>query len=95
MDQTYTEDGDGVPSSFMREVSLIAYEPGCIEVIHEKQCVTLAELLAGASYGDQWIPKLDGTRLADSAICVFAPNQVNRPMDSSLEYIGAFEYVVK
>jgi Immunity protein 22 len=26
IDQTYTEDGDGIPSSFMREVGLSEYE---------------------------------------------------------------------
>jgi hypothetical protein len=95
IDETYTEDGDGVPSQFMREVGLIDYEPDAIEAIHEGKPTALAELLAGASYGDQWLPKLDGKRVADSAICVFAPNRLSHPQRSSLEYVGAFDYVVR
>jgi immunity protein 22 of polymorphic toxin system len=92
IDQTYTEDGDGVPSAFMREVGLSSYEPGCIEAIHREQVVALSQLLARASYGDQWVPQLDGSLRADAAICVFAPNAVAHPHRSSLEYVGAFEY---
>jgi hypothetical protein len=95
IDETYTRDGDGVPSPFMREVGLSDYEPGCIEAIHEGKPTALAELLAGASYDDQWVAKLDGRRVADAAICVFAPNRLSHPERSSLEYVGAFDYVVK
>ena len=93
VDQTYTEDGDGVPSPFMREVGLSDYAPACIEAIHEDGPTALAQLLPGASYGDQWLQKLDGTRVADSAICVFPPNRLSHPERSSLEYVGAFDYV--
>lgn len=93
IDQTYTDDGDGVPSPFMLEVGLSEYEPDCIEVIFAGQPTPLAELLAGSSYEDQWLPKLDGKRVADSAICVFAPNLLSHPQRSSLEYVGAFDYV--
>ncbi len=34
IDETYTDDGDGIPSPFMREVGLSEYEPMCIEAIH-------------------------------------------------------------
>jgi hypothetical protein len=95
IDETYTKDGDGVPSPFMREVGLTHYEPDCIEAVHKAQPVGLTELLAGASYEDQWIAKLDRQLVADSAICVFAPNRLNHPTRSSLEYVGAFDYVVK
>jgi hypothetical protein len=44
------------------------------------------------SHGDQWVPRLDGARTADSAICVFAPNAVAHPERTSLEYVGAFGY---
>ena len=94
IDETYTEDGDGVPSKFMHEVELSDYEPGCIEALHRSEPVPLSQLLAGASYSDQWIPRLDLSRMADSAICVFGPNQVGRPIGSPLEYVGAFEYEV-
>jgi hypothetical protein len=94
INETYTEDGDGIPSEFMREVELSDYEPGCIEAIHHDEPIPLSQLLEGASYSDQWLPKLDGTRIADSAICVFPPNQVGRPRASSLEYVGGFEHEV-
>lgn len=95
IDKTYTEDGDGVPSQFIREVGLTGYEPGCIEAIHEGAPTALATLLAGASYADQWLPNVGGARVADSAICVFAPNRVVRPSASSLEYVGAYDYEVR
>jgi hypothetical protein len=96
IDQTYTEDGDGIPSVFMREVGLSEYEPGCIEAITSESGspMPLSDLLAGASYSDQWLPLLDGSRLADAAICVFAPNCAEHPESCSLEYLGAFTYRV-
>jgi hypothetical protein len=96
IDETYTEDGDGVPSAFMREVGLSEYEPGCIEAVPSASGlpVPLSELLAGASYSGQWLPHLDGSRAADAAVCVFAPNRVERPEGCSLEYLGAFRYRV-
>ena len=92
IDKTYTEDGDGVPSAFMREVGLSDYEPACIEAIHGRTPTALAALLAEASYADKWLPQVDGSRVADSAICVFAPNRVERPHGSSVEYVGAYDY---
>jgi hypothetical protein len=91
---TYTEDGDRVPSAFMREVGLTGYEPGCIECVHRPAPVPLAELLAGASYSDRWLPRAPAGRLGDAAVCVFAPNQVAHPAGCSLEYVGAFGYRV-
>lgn len=92
VDVSYTEEGEGIPSYFMREVGLSAYEPGCIETIHHKKPVALETLLEGSSHAQQWLPKLDRSRTADAAICVFAPNRVQTPHGSSLEYVGAFEY---
>lgn len=57
--------------------------------------VPLGELLARASYCDQWLPKVDGSRRADAAICVFSPNVVGNPEGCSLEYVGSFEYRVE
>ena len=85
IDQSYTEDGEAVVSAFMREVGLSGYEPGCIEAIYRPQVVPLAELLSGASYSDQWLPGLGGSRLADAAICVFTPNRIRHPERCSLE----------
>jgi hypothetical protein len=92
IDQSYTEDGDGVASAFMREVGLSGYEPGCIEAICHPQAVPLAVLLSGVSYSNQWLSRLDVGRLADAAICVLAPNRVRHPERCSLEYLGAFRY---
>lgn len=92
IDKTYTDDGDGIPSPFMREVGLSDYEPGCIEAIYGGHPTTLTNLLAGASYADQWLQHLDGNRTADAVICVFAPNRVRHPQGSSLEYVGSYEY---
>lgn len=88
------EDGDRIPSPFMTEVGLTRYEPMCIEAIPSKSGhpVPLAALLAGVSYADQWLPRLDVGRLADAAVCVFAPNEVTRPEGGTLEYVGAFDY---
>jgi hypothetical protein len=94
VEETYTKDGDGVPSPFAREVGLSGYEPGCIECVHQPAPVPLPELLAGASYSDQWLSRLPASRLAEAAICVFAPNQVTRPACSWLEDVGAFGYRV-
>jgi hypothetical protein len=92
VEETYTEDGDGVPSPFMREVELSGYEPGCIECVSRPGRVPLSDLLSGASYADQWLHLVDGSRRADAAICAFAPNMAARPEKSSLEYVGAFPY---
>ncbi len=94
VEETYTRDGDGVPSEFAREVGLSGYEPGCIECVHRPAPAPLAELLAGASYADQWLPHLPPGRTADAAVCVFAPNQVARPGGGTLEYVGSFGYRV-
>ena len=93
--ETYTSDGDGVPSAFMREIDLHDYEPWCIEAIHFQsgQPVSLQDLLVDVSYSSQWLHRLDGFLLADTAICVFPPNVLLRPHDSSLKYIGEFGYV--
>ena len=94
VEETYTDDGDGVPSLFAREVGLSGYEPGCIECIERPAPVPLPELLAEASYSDQWLSRLPAGRQADTAICVFAPNLLAQPESSSLEYLGAFGYRV-
>lgn len=92
IDQTYTDDGDGIPSPCMEEVGLSDYEPGCIEAIRSDHPVPLRDLLANASYADQWRPHLPESETADAAICVYEPNQVEHPNHTSLKYIGAFDY---
>jgi len=47
IDPTYTDDGDEVPSTFMREVGLWQFEPGCIEAIYKQVPTELVDLLAG------------------------------------------------
>ena len=92
MEQTYTEDGDGVPSEFMTEVGLLSYEPACIEAVHSGSVIPLEELLKKSSYSSQWLGALPSGVLADSAICAFSPNILTKPESSSLKYVGVFEY---
>lgn len=54
IDETYTDDGDGIASAFMTETGLESYQPACIEAIHKDQVAELPALLEGVSYGDQW-----------------------------------------
>jgi hypothetical protein len=54
----------------------------------------LRHLLDGVSYLEQWTMRLDSTMEADTAICVFSPNVVERPNTSSMTYVGAFSYEV-
>jgi len=95
IDKRYTENGDSIPSLFMIETGLSNYEPDCIETILSSsgKAVTVSELLDGASYYDQWLPQIDGQRIADAAICVFSPNVLATPAATSLEYLGKFDYV--
>ena len=92
IDETYTDDGDGIPSAFMQEVGLSGYERGCIEVLHSEAPIDVTELLSEASYSNEWQPRVSSSRVADSAICVFEPNTLRHPRGCSLDYLGAFEY---
>jgi hypothetical protein len=56
-----------------------------------------AVLLREASYANQWLTQVESvpvelTHITDSAICVFAPNVVTTPHDTSLRYLGPFSY---
>jgi hypothetical protein len=92
IDQTYNEDGEGLPSAFMREVGLRNYEPTAIEAVWSEQSASVAKLVAKASYADQWLLQMNIDTAADAAICVFEPNRVENPRGCSLEYLGAFRY---
>ncbi|HXU03541.1 MAG TPA: immunity 22 family protein [Polyangia bacterium] len=96
VDKTYTEDGEGVPSPFMREVELHGYEPMRIEAIESesRQPVSVAELVAKSSWADRWLPALDGARTADAAICVFSPNLVVYPERCALAHLGCVHFRV-
>jgi hypothetical protein len=94
IDQRYTEDGDGIPSEFMREAGLRNYEPMCIEAVISSAGseMPVNELLTNASWSSQWLEKLPPEKRADAAICVFDPNTLQTPEATSLEYLGAFPY---
>ena len=92
VDPTYTQDGDMVPSEFMKEVQLEAFEPACIEVVWEPRSRPLSELLRETSWADQWLPHVDHALSASEAICVFEPNRVRIPTDTSLKYCGSYRY---
>ena len=96
IDQNYTDDGDGIDSEFMTEIGFREYEPSCIEAILSEsgEPVPLRQLLQGASYCEQWLMEIDGTLLADAAICVFSPNEIEQPHDCSMEYVGEFHYQI-
>ena len=95
----YTEDGDAVPSPFFVETGLTHYEPACFESAMLASPAPLAQLLDGVSYTDSWLAQAcadaDGQHLlADTAVCVFAPNQLAHPERSSLRHVGSYCYCV-
>ena len=92
---TYTEDGDAVPSPFFLETGLTRYEPACVESAMLASPAPLAQLLDGVSYGDSWLAQACADAqgvLADTSVCVFAPNQLAHPQRSSLHYVGSYAY---
>jgi hypothetical protein len=96
IDMTYSEEGDGMPSPFIREARIEGYEPGCIEAVISENgsSVPLVELLVGVSYADQWLARVPRTLHANAAVCVYAPNAVLSPRACSLEYVGEYQYDV-
>nr|WP_269462248.1 hypothetical protein [Janthinobacterium lividum] len=99
MAPTYTEDGETVPSPFFLETGLTGYEPACVESALLAAPVPLAQLFDGVSYGDSWLAQACADAvaqgvLADTSVCVFAPNQLAHPQRSSLHYVGSYRYRV-
>ena len=97
---TCTEDGDAVPSPFFLETGLTQYEPACFESAMLASHVPLAQLLDGVSYGDSWLAQACADAeaqgvLADTSVCVFAPNRLAHPQRSSLHYVGSYRYRVE
>jgi hypothetical protein len=89
---TYSEEGERIDSLFMREVGFTEYEPMSIESVHSERAQPLADLLASASYSEQWFSRLVGSSEANSAVCVFSPNKIIHPERSSMNYFGAICY---
>ena len=54
--------------------------------------IPVADLIPKCSWAEKWLPALDGTRTADAAICVFAPNSVPYPERCSLEHLGTVHF---
>ena len=95
---TYTDDGDEVPSPFFLETGLTCYEPACFESAMLAPAAPLAHLLDGVSYGDSWLAQACADAqgmLADTGVCVFAPNQLAHPRRSSLRHVGSYPYRVE
>ena len=91
----YTEDGDAVPSPFFLETGLTDYEPACFESALLAAPAPLAELLDGVSYADNWLAQACADAqglLADTVVCVFAPNRLAHPHRSSLHHVGSYVY---
>ena len=92
IDETYTADGDGIPSPFMREIELKGYEPGCIEAIHSER-VDSASHAAGLSklrdpVGRYRLARRPGHRCGH--LCIRAECGLSAKK-SSLTYVGTFE----
>ena len=91
----YTDDGDLVPSAFCRETGLSEYEPACIESEMAPAPQPLRQLLDGASYGVSWLAQALADAnglLADTVVCVFAPNRLAHPAGATMAYLGAYRY---
>lgn len=93
----YTEDGDELPSPFFLETGLTQYAPACFESAMLAAPVPLAALLDGVSYADSWLAQASADAdaqgvLADTGVCVFAPNQLAHPQRSTLHYVGSYSY---
>ena len=96
---TYTQEGDALASAFFVETGLTHYEPACFESALLASAVPLAQLLDGVSYGDSWLAHACADAdaqgvLADTSVCVFAPNRLAHPQRSSLHYVGSYRYRV-
>jgi hypothetical protein len=92
VDPLYSEDGDCTPSQFMREIQLSNFEPMCIESVYSEEALPLTDLLDGVSYLPQWQEQIPPGVRASAAVCVFEPNLVMTPQNSTLAYIGRFHY---
>lgn len=88
LDPTYTEDGDCLPSTFMRETHLDEFEPTCIEVQHFTTPRQGRDLFPGFSWSDRWAQQVECLSEADTVICVFPPNQLVTPEQTVLTYLG-------
>lgn len=94
----YTDDGDAVPSPFFLETGLTDYEPACLESAMLATPAPLAQLLDGMSYGGSWLAQACADAqgmLADTAVCVFSPNQLAHPRRSSLRHVGSYPCFVE
>ena len=95
IDPVYIGQGSAQASAFMREVGLQDYEPDCIEadMLEAGESLPLAQMLEGASYGEQWLHRLPAEAKANVVICVFSPNRVSTPEACTLPFIGQFSYI--
>ncbi len=92
---SYTDDGDPVPSAFCLETGLSDCEPSCIESELAPSPQPLRQLLQGMSYGDSWLAQAVADAnglLADTVVCVFAPNRLAHPAGATMAYLGAYRY---
>src|SRR6266540_5197684 len=92
LDPTYTEDGDMLPSTFMREVGQSEYEPMCIERFLTDSPLAVNLLLADASYATDWLPHINSSVQGNMALCIFFPNHLEHPERSSLTYLGSVAF---
>lgn len=64
----------------------------CIEAVWFWEPTALSNAVDRFSYGTQWATPLPGEEVVDVVICVFGPNTIRAPANSSLNYRGAFNY---
>ncbi|MGK5028696.1 immunity 22 family protein [Janthinobacterium sp. DSP2-3-3] len=93
----YTQDGAELPPPFFLETGLTHYEPAGVESTLLASPAPLVQLLDGISYGDSWLAQACADAdaqglLADTSVCVFAPNQLAHPERSSLHHVGSYAY---
>lgn len=94
----YEPEADALPAEFrdvLTEQDVAAIRTGpeyFAELAGRDSPKWLRNVLAEASYSEQWLSCLSDLATADAAICVFEPNRVASPESRSLDYCGSFTY---
>jgi hypothetical protein len=102
IEQSYTEDGDSIPSQFMRDVGLDWYDDDFQEFEYHSARRSIRIALSGHSYSESFAPLLiqRATELGiESVGAVFLLYELDNPpippsQDAPIRYIGSFPYRV-
>lgn len=91
------------PDGLAREIGLGEIDEYGIAWNWEEVPVPLGDLLRDAPLAEQWLHRIDGQRLADSAVCVYGCrqthpggagevwNDTDTPRAATLDSVGVFE----